>query len=217
MLVGAGAWRCVLIGLALLTLALHIAQIVWYQPAAQRGSAARPSRATRGLSPAASTAASTAAFHSPTVETARTLCPRGVATSGRGGRSQSLGIADSVTVLAISAAMADAAATMIANKVDLPGHPAVERQPAFELSPDSDLGDRLVTVGLGDISEDEALQALERGAAHAEKLLERGLIGAAQLWLAGQGRMVAPRLHDPALAADAAVRAGSQTEGPEKG
>ena len=152
-----------------------------------------------------------------TVEIPEDTPLRGCATSGRGGRSHSLGIADTVTVLALGAAQADAAATMIANKVDLPGHPAVERQPAFELSPDSDLGDRLVTVGLGDISEDEALQALERGAAHAEKLLERGLIGAAQLWLAGQGRMVAPRLHDPALAADAAVRAGSQTEGPEKG
>ena len=52
MLVGAGAWRCVLIGLALLTLALHIAQIVWYQPAAQRGSAARPAAAHGALSAA---------------------------------------------------------------------------------------------------------------------------------------------------------------------
>ncbi|MBC7476617.1 MAG: UPF0280 family protein, partial [Pseudorhodobacter sp.] len=40
---------------------------------------------------------------------------RGIATSGWGGRSHSLGIADSVTVLAKTAAMADAAATMIAN------------------------------------------------------------------------------------------------------
>ena len=39
---------------------------------------------------------------------------RGVATSGWRGRSHSLGIADSVTVLAATAAMADAAATVIA-------------------------------------------------------------------------------------------------------
>jgi len=44
---------------------------------------------------------------------------RGVATSGWRGRSFSLGIADSVTVLAASAAVADAAATVIANAVDV--------------------------------------------------------------------------------------------------
>ena len=44
----------------------------------------------------------------------------GIATSGWGGRSHSLGIADSVTVLADCAATADAAATMIANAVDVP-------------------------------------------------------------------------------------------------
>ena len=48
---------------------------------------------------------------------------RGIATSGWRGRSFSLGIADAVTVLADSAAAADAAATIIANAVDLPGHP----------------------------------------------------------------------------------------------
>ena len=51
---------------------------------------------------------------------------RGVATSGWRGRSFSLGIADAVTVLASSAAAADAAATLIANAVDLPGHPAID-------------------------------------------------------------------------------------------
>ena len=54
---------------------------------------------------------------------------RGIATSGWRGRSFSLGIADAVTVLARTAAEADAAATLIANAVDLPGHPAVARAP----------------------------------------------------------------------------------------
>ena len=67
---------------------------------------------------------------------------RGVATSGWRGRSFSLGIADAVTVLAATAAAADAAATIIANAVDLPGHPAIARRPASELEDDSDLGDR---------------------------------------------------------------------------
>jgi ApbE superfamily uncharacterized protein (UPF0280 family) len=52
---------------------------------------------------------------------------RGIATSGWRGRSFSLGIADAVTVLADTAARADAAATVVANAVDLPGHPRVER------------------------------------------------------------------------------------------
>ncbi len=46
---------------------------------------------------------------------------RGIATSGWRGRSFSLGIADAVTVIARDAATADAAATLIANAVDLPG------------------------------------------------------------------------------------------------
>ena len=41
--------------------------------------------------------------------------------AGRRGRRASLGIADAVTVLAETAARADAAATLIANTVDLPG------------------------------------------------------------------------------------------------
>ena len=44
---------------------------------------------------------------------------RGIATSGWQGRSFSLGIADSVTVLAATAAQADVAATLIANAVNI--------------------------------------------------------------------------------------------------
>ena len=80
---------------------------------------------------------------------------RGVATSGRHGRSFSLGIADAVTVLARTASRADAAATIIANAVDLPGHTAIVRCPAHDLQPDSDLGARLVTRGVGKLSKSE--------------------------------------------------------------
>ncbi len=78
---------------------------------------------------------------------------RGAATSGRGGRSLSLGIADAVTVLAASAAAADAAATLVANAVDLPGHPAVRRGPASAEDPDSDLGERLVVLDVGPLDD----------------------------------------------------------------
>ncbi|MEO0680302.1 MAG: UPF0280 family protein [Pseudomonadota bacterium] len=111
---------------------------------------------------------------------------RGIATSGRGGRSHSLGIADAVTVAARSAAAADVAATLIANAVDLPGHPAVQRRPARDLSPDSDLGERPATTGLGFLSEAEVALALARGAACARGMQDRGLILEAALSLRGQ-------------------------------
>lgn len=108
---------------------------------------------------------------------------RGIATSGRGGRSLSLGIADSVTVLARTAAAADAAATLIANAVDLPGHPGIERVPACEFDPDSDLGARLVVVGCDPLSPIEVEEALARGAVEARRMRAAGLIEAAGLFL----------------------------------
>jgi uncharacterized protein len=111
---------------------------------------------------------------------------RGIATSGRHGRSFSLGIADAVTVLARTAAQADAAATIIANAVDLPGHPAIVRLPANELQPDSDLGARLVTQDVGKLSECEIESALEAGAACGQQLLLSGLIEGATLRLMGK-------------------------------
>ncbi|MGR3375686.1 UPF0280 family protein [Salipiger abyssi] len=110
----------------------------------------------------------------------------GVATSGWRGRSHSLGIADAVTVLARDAALADAAATLIANAVDLPGHPAITRMPASTLAPDSDLGDRPVTTDVGTLTPREARHALDAGRVLAEDYIRRGLIRAACLALAGE-------------------------------
>jgi ApbE superfamily uncharacterized protein (UPF0280 family) len=118
---------------------------------------------------------------------------RGIATSGRHGRSFSLGIADAVTVLARTASQADAAATIIANAVDLPGHPAIIRCPAHELQPDSDLGARLITRGVGELSEYEIDDALEAGSACARKLLAAGLIEGAALRLLGETVVVGTR------------------------
>jgi uncharacterized protein len=118
---------------------------------------------------------------------------RGVATSGRHGRSFSLGIADAVTVLARTAAQADAAATVIANAVDLPGHPAIMRCPALDLQPDSDLGLRLVTRDVGELSDREIERALESGARCARGLLSRGLIEGAALRLHSETVVVGTR------------------------
>ena len=86
---------------------------------------------------------------------------RGLATSGWRGRSQSLGIADAVTIFAADAAAADAAATMVANAVDV-GHAAITRIPARSVRADSDLGELPVTVAVGmlpDSARAEAQQA----------------------------------------------------------
>lgn len=105
---------------------------------------------------------------------------RGVATSGWRGRSQSRGIADAVTVLAASAAMADAAATVIANAVDV-DDARIQRQPASALRDDSDLGERLVTVAVLPLPAARVEQALQRGLACALRLQAQGLVHAALL------------------------------------
>jgi ApbE superfamily uncharacterized protein (UPF0280 family) len=119
---------------------------------------------------------------------------RGVATSGRHGRSFSLGIADAVTVLARTASQADAAATIIANAVDLPSHPAIVRVPAHDLQLDSDLGARLVTRGVGELSDSEIGEALDAGARCARELLSAGLIEGAALRLLGETIVVGTRI-----------------------
>lgn len=115
---------------------------------------------------------------------------RGVATSGWRGRSFSLGIADAVTVLAATAAQADAAATVVANAVDLPGHPGIRREPASSLQPDSDLGERPVTRDVAPLSRRDLERALSRGKGCAENLVRSGLIRGAALHLQGETEVV---------------------------
>ena len=134
------------------------------------------------------------------IELSHDMPVRGLATSGWRGRSLSLGIADAVTVLARSAAEADAAATLIANAVDA-DHPAVRRRPARDLRDDTDLGDLPVTVEVGPLPPSAVTEALVRGARRAETMRRAGLIFAAGLFLRGRVRVVGP------LAAPMAVRA----------
>jgi ApbE superfamily uncharacterized protein (UPF0280 family) len=131
----------------------------------------------------------------PSLDAAMTITDtdrvRGIATSGRackghGGRSFSRGIADAVTVLACTAAQADAAATVIANAVDLPGHPAIVRLPAADIDPDSDLGSLLVTWELGALTATEIDAALDAGRVVADALRCEGLISGAALALRGR-------------------------------
>lgn len=114
---------------------------------------------------------------------------RGIATSGWRGRSFSFGIADAVTVLARTAAMADAAATMVANAVDLPRHQGILRRPACDIRSDTDLGRRLVTVAVPALPPQEREAALVAGLAAAEGFRVRGLIEGAAIYLQGERRV----------------------------
>jgi hypothetical protein len=117
---------------------------------------------------------------------------RGIATSGWRGRSFSLGIADSVTVLANTAAVADAAATMVANAVDC-DFAGIVRVPAEQLKDDTDLGSLPVTVDVPPLPPAAIAAALEGGRVEAEYWRERGVIYAAALFLQGQVEVVLPR------------------------
>jgi uncharacterized protein len=116
---------------------------------------------------------------------------RGVATSGWRGRSFSLGIADSVTVVASCAAAADVAATLIANAVDC-AFPGIIRAPADQLKDDTDLGSRLVTLEVPALPSSAIAAALASGRIEAEYWRERGLITAAALFLQGSVELVLP-------------------------
>jgi ApbE superfamily uncharacterized protein (UPF0280 family) len=116
---------------------------------------------------------------------------RGVATSGWRGRSFSLGIADSVTVLARNAAAADAAATLIANAVNC-DTAGIMRAPAEQLKDDTDLGNLLVTVGVPPLPAPAIAEALSRGRAEAERWQGRGLIYAAAMFLQGRVDVLPP-------------------------
>ena len=110
---------------------------------------------------------------------------RGVATSGWRGRSFSFGIADSVTVLAATAAQADAAASMIANAVNV-NHPGIVRQPAHSLRDMTDLGDLAVTVDVPRLPANLVQQALQAGWQCARECQAQGWIAAAFLVCQGQ-------------------------------
>ena len=90
------------------------------------------------------------------------LIDYGLATSGFGGRSFTLGLADSVTVVAATGAVADAAATFICNCTNTESD-LVIRQKASEIDPLTDIPDDNVTIRIGKLNDNDRLQALENG------------------------------------------------------
>ncbi len=108
----------------------------------------------------------------------------GVATSGFGGRSFTLGLADIVSVLADSAALADAAATLIANRTRSESTGVVRRR-ARELDQLTDIPDELVTVDRGCLDTEAVIAAVTNGKEEAERLKSAGVIRDAVVILKG--------------------------------
>jgi ApbE superfamily uncharacterized protein (UPF0280 family) len=98
----------------------------------------------------------------------------GLATSGFGGRSFTLGLADIVTVVAATGAVADAAATFICNCTNTESA--------------QDIPDDKVTIRIGKLNEQDILNALENGLCIATNLKEQKHIYDAIIKL--QGHMV---------------------------
>ncbi len=108
----------------------------------------------------------------------------GVCTSGMGGRSFTLGVANSVTVLASRASVADVFATYLGNETVVDS-PKVQKDWAERVYPDTDIPGRQITVSVGNLSDSEVRQALINGQTRAQWLIDRGLIYGAILSVKG--------------------------------
>jgi hypothetical protein len=109
----------------------------------------------------------------------------GLATSGLGGRSFTLGIADLGTAVAESAALADAAATFICNQTNLEA-PDIVRRKAVTLDAQTDIPEELVTVQVGELKTEQVQAALEAGLQAASRLKQEGVICGAVIMVKGE-------------------------------
>jgi hypothetical protein len=109
----------------------------------------------------------------------------GVATSGFGGRSFTKGIASAAVVVASTASLADAAATLLGNTINV-DDPVIERQLAEEIYPGTDIPGHLVTTKVGNLSQYKIKEALEKGLIKVRELQDKGLIFGALLALKGE-------------------------------
>ena len=99
----------------------------------------------------------------------------GVTTSGLGGRSFTRGIASAVTVIAKNASIADAAATSIANACIVKDE-NIHQTPAEQIDPNTDLGDKMVTVSIGKLALTKRKAAQTKALQRAEDLVNSGVI-----------------------------------------
>jgi ApbE superfamily uncharacterized protein (UPF0280 family) len=121
--------------------------------------------------------------HKLLVESGRDI--GGVATSGFGGRSFTKGIASAAVVVSSTASVADAAATLLGNTINV-DDPEIERQLAEEIYSGTDISGHMVTTKVGNLSQDKIKEALEKGLIKARELQHSGMILGALLALKGE-------------------------------
>ncbi len=112
----------------------------------------------------------------------------GICTSGLGGRSFTRGIASAVTVLGETAAIADAAATSVANATYI-DHPNIIRINADELDPLTDLKGVKITYGVGDLEKEFIETCFNKALNYANTLVNTGVIVGAVVSIKGQTRL----------------------------
>jgi len=108
----------------------------------------------------------------------------GVATSGLGGRSFTKGIASAVTVLSENSALADAAATVIANATNV-DDPAITRRLPETVYPDTDIAGEWVTESVGELPPKKIEEALQKGLTEAYRIHRKGHIKGAFIAIKG--------------------------------
>jgi len=99
----------------------------------------------------------------------------GVATSGFGGRSFTMGVANAAVAVARDAISADVAATLIGNAANVKSR-AVSRDMAKNLYHATDIPNHLVTTGIGGLTKSEIDEAINAGRRKAETFQNMGLI-----------------------------------------
>ena len=109
----------------------------------------------------------------------------GVATSGLGGRSFTKGIASAATVLAESASLSDAAATVIGNFTNVMDR-NIMRCLAEKIYPDTDIAGEWVTTRVGRLTDEKIQEALKNGLSKAYSIWQKGLIQAALIAVKGK-------------------------------
>lgn len=112
----------------------------------------------------------------------------GVCTSGLGGRSFTRGVASAATVFGPTAAIADAAATAIANASYVPAD-VVFRRRAEDFDPETDLTGLEITCAVGNLTISEIETALDQAIRRTNRLVDLGLILGACVVV--KGRMAA--------------------------
>ena len=110
---------------------------------------------------------------------------KGIATSGFGGRSFTLGIADAAVALAAKPSIADACATVLANAVNVES-PLIERQQARELDPATDIPGLWVTTKILPLPGEIKDCALENGMKKAREMVDSKVLLGAILFLGGK-------------------------------